>query len=59
MGDMLAESRGMAVQALDALRHIPVRMISYGSSNNNISLLIRTSDKVDALNSLSKNLFHT
>ena len=58
VGDMIAESRGMAVQALEALRHIPVRMISYGSSNNNISLLIRTSDKIEALNSLSEHLFH-
>jgi len=57
VGDMIGESRGMAVQALEALRHIPVRMISYGSSNNNISLLIKTSDKIDALNSLSNHLF--
>lgn len=59
VGDMIGESRGMAVQALEALRHIPVRMISYGSSNNNISLLIKSSDKVEALNSLSNHLFHT
>jgi aspartate kinase len=57
VGDMIAESRGMAVQALEALRRIPVRMISYGSSNNNISLLIRTSDKIEALNALSEHLF--
>jgi aspartate kinase len=57
VGDMIGESRGMAVQALEALRHIPVHMISYGSSNNNISLLIGTPDKVDALNSLSNHLF--
>jgi aspartate kinase len=57
VGDMIGESRGMAVQALEALRHIPVRMISYGSSNNNISLLIRSSDKVEALNALSNHLF--
>ncbi len=59
VGDMIGESRGMAVQALEALRHIPVRMISYGSSNNNISLLIKTSDKIDALNSLSNHLFQS
>lgn len=57
VGDMIGESRGMAVQALEALRHIPVRMISYGSSNNNISLLIKSSDKIEALNSLSSHLF--
>jgi len=57
VGDMIGESKGMAVQALEALRNIPVRMISYGSSNNNISLLIKTADKVEALNSLSEHLF--
>jgi aspartate kinase len=57
VGDMIGESRGMAVQALEALRHIPIRMISYGSSNNNISLLIKSSDKIEALNSLSNHLF--
>jgi aspartate kinase len=57
VGDMIAESRGMAVQVLEALKEIPIRMISYGSSNNNISLLIKASDKVEALNSLSNHLF--
>ncbi|MFO7617352.1 MAG: aspartate kinase, partial [Bacteroidales bacterium] len=58
VGDMLAESSGMAFQVLEALRDIPIRMISYGSSNNNISLLIRTADKVQALNALSNHLFN-
>jgi aspartate kinase len=57
VGDMIGESRGMAVQALEALRQIPIRMISYGSSNNNISLLIKSSDKIEALNALSIHLF--
>lgn len=57
VGDMIGESHGMAVQALEALRHIPIRMISYGSSNNNISLLINSTDKIAALNSLSNHLF--
>jgi aspartate kinase len=57
VGDMIAESRGMAVQVLEALKEIPVRMISYGSSNNNISVLISSEHKVEALNSLSDHLF--
>jgi len=57
VGDMIADSKGMAVQVLEALKDIPVRMISYGSSNNNISLLIKTGDKKEALNSLSNHLF--
>jgi aspartate kinase len=57
VGDMIAESRGMAVQVLEALKEIPVRMISYGSSNNNISVLIASEHKIEALNSLSDHLF--
>jgi aspartate kinase len=57
VGDLIAEKAGVARQVLDALEDVPVRMISYGSSSNNISLLIKTSDKVKALNNLSKNLF--
>ena len=42
---------------MDALKDIPVRMISYGGSNYNISFLIREEDKRRALQSLSDNLF--
>ena len=59
VGDLIAERRGVARKVLDALSEIPLRMISYGSSSNNISLLINSSDKSKALNSLSDNLFNT
>lgn len=42
---------------LDALADIPVRMISYGGSNYNISVVVRSCDKVDALNKLNNHLF--
>lgn len=42
---------------LDALRDIPVRMISYGGSNYNISVVVRSCDKVEALNKLNNHLF--
>ena len=42
---------------VNALKDIPVRMISYGGSNYNISLLIRKEDKINALKLLSENLF--
>jgi cytochrome c biogenesis factor len=45
-------------KALDAMREIPVRMISFGGSNYNISFLIRESDKKQALQSLSNVLFN-
>ena len=42
---------------MEALRGIPVRLISYGGSNYNISALIRAQDKVKALNQLNQHLF--
>lgn len=57
VGDLIAEKEGVAREVFNALEDVPVRMISYGSSSNNISLLISTEDKIRALNNLSKNLF--
>ena len=57
VGDLIAESSGMARKGIDALHDIPIRMISYGSSSNNISLLINTDNKEKALNELSNHLF--
>lgn len=39
------------------LQDVNVRMISYGGSNNNISLLINTSDKVETLKKLQRYAF--
>lgn len=57
VGDLEWQNRGFEAKALDALRDIPVRMISYGGSNYNISFLVRKEDKIRALNQLSKELF--
>ncbi len=57
VGDLEWQNRGFEAKALDALRDIPVRMISYGGSNYNISFLVRKEDKVAALTSLSNHLF--
>ena len=57
VGDMVAEKTGIGSQILNALHHIPIRMISYGGSKNNISLLIVTSYKKEALNALNVGLF--
>ena len=57
VGDLEWQNRGFEAKALDALRDIPVRMISYGGSNYNISFLVRKEDKVAALTSLSEHLF--
>ena len=58
VGDLEWENVGFEAKALDAMRDIPVRMISFGGSNYNISFLIRKEDKNKALQSLSDHLFN-
>ena len=57
VGDLDWNNLGFESQALDVMKNIPVRMISYGGSNHNISFLIRKADKKQALQSLSAILF--
>lgn len=57
VGDLPYENVGFQAQVVSALKDIPIRMISYGGSNYNISFLIKSEDKVRALQALSKNLF--
>lgn len=57
VGNMEWTNTGYESKAMEALSDIPVRMISYGGSNYNISFLIRKEDKVAALNRLSDKLF--
>jgi len=57
VGDFGAEKHGYAARVLEALKHIPLRMISYGGSDHNMSLLVKTEDKVEALRSLHNRLF--
>ena len=58
VGDLDWSNIGFETIATDALKNIPVRMISYGGSNYNISFLIRESDKKRALQALSDTLFN-
>ena len=57
LGDLEWTNKGFEAAALEALRNVPVRMISYGGSNYNISFLIRKEDKTKALRLLSYHLF--
>ena len=57
VGDMDWENIGFEARAMDAMRDIPVRMISFGGSNYNISFLIKESDKKRALQELQDKLF--
>jgi len=58
VGDMNFENVGFQAKVVNALKEIPIRMISYGGSNYNISFLIKAGDKKRALNSLSEALFN-
>ena len=56
-GDLQWENVGIQAIATNAMKDIPVRMVSYGGSNYNISYLIKEEDKQRALQSLSAHLF--
>ena len=58
VGDLDWSNIGFETKVLDAMNNIPVRLISYGGSNYNISFLIKEEDKKRALQSLSNTLFH-
>ena len=57
VGDMDWYNLGFETKALDAMKEIPVRMISYGGSNYNISFLVQEEDKKKALQALNRHLF--
>ncbi len=57
VGNFIAESKGYAFKVFDALKNIPIRMISYGGSMHNVSLLVNKSFKIEALKSLNDKLF--
>jgi aspartate kinase len=57
VGDFISERKGYAEQIFASLKNIPIRMISYGGSHNNVSILINENDKESALKSLHSGLF--
>lgn len=57
VGSFTAEKTGIASRMFDVLRHIPIRMISYGGSEHNISVLVDTEYKKDALTALNEGVF--
>jgi aspartate kinase len=57
VGDFRPGRVGSAPEIFEALNEIPVKMISYGGSENSVSILINTTDKTTALRSLSSKLF--
>lgn len=58
VGHLIQEEPGHAAGIFEALKGIPLRMISYGGSKNNVSLLIDAEYKTGALQALNKGLFN-
>ena len=58
VGDLAWSNVGFETLATEALKDTPVRMISYGGSNHNISSLVKGEDKKRTLQALSDTLFH-
>ena len=58
VGDLEWNNIGFESNAMEAMKNVPVRMISYGGSNYNISFLIKAEDKKKALQALSDSLFN-
>ncbi|MBD1428529.1 MULTISPECIES: aspartate kinase [Sphingobacterium] len=57
VGDFGANTHGYAARVLDAVKHLPIRMISYGGSDYNVSILLDSKHKTEALRSLHNRLF--
>lgn len=58
VGNFSSSSIGSGNKIFDCLKTIPMRMVSYGGSDHNVSVVIPTAHKVTALNELNKGLFN-
>ncbi|MCH6235963.1 aspartate kinase [Cognataquiflexum rubidum] len=57
VGNMIAESKGTMAKIMNCLKDYPIRMVSYGGSRHNVSLLLEAKYKNEALKSLNEGLF--
>ncbi len=57
VGNMVSEKKGVLKKIFDSIPEVPIRMVSYGGSRNNISLLIDSNYKSETLKQLNKGLF--
>ena len=58
VGDLEWDNIGFEARIVQAMKDVTVRMISYGGSNFNVSLLVKAADKRRALHALSDHLFN-
>jgi len=57
VGNEIAQTKDVLSKLFDSLIIVPVRMVSYGGSKHNVSMLIPSSYKVETLKLLNKGLF--
>jgi aspartate kinase len=57
VGNMVSESKGAIQAVIDSLIEYPVRMVSFGGSRHNVSVLVDSKFKKEALQSLNQDLF--
>ena len=57
VGNFISERSGYANKIFSSLSHVPIRMISYGGSKHNVSILVSTKSKQKALQALNAGLF--
>lgn len=58
VGDFMEDRPGYTIRIFQALQDIPLRMIAYGGSKNNISFLVKTEHKEKALIALNEGVFN-
>ena len=57
VGYHIAKTENLLAKVFDSLTEVPVRMVSYGGSRHNISILVSNENKEKALQLLNKGLF--
>jgi len=57
VGNEIAETKDVLLKLFDCVKNIPVRMVSYGGSRHNVSLLLPSPYKKEALQALNKGIF--
>lgn len=57
-GQGIAEVKGPGLAIFESLKKVPIRMVSYGGSKNNISVLVPSDKKKEALQALNSGLFN-
>lgn len=57
VGNMVSETKGVIMNIMDSLEDVPIRMVSYGGSRHNVSILVDAAYKVRALQSLNRGVF--